>query len=188
MGAGDTQIDAKYDALTNQILLNNVVQGSGGYVYLNGKIISTSTSGSAQGSIIVNGGAGTVTVNNSTGVELVTNTINTGVSAASVVEIVDQNKNLTTWYVYNAGASANQQVSVYTEAGVSNTSYKSANLQSTGANSGLSYAPMANQLYQWVDTTTLTRSVGDNPAAFGWNFSGVSANAPTYPYSETTRA
>ena len=186
MGAGDTQIDAKYDALTNQILLNNVVQGSGGYVYLNGKIISTSTSGSAQGSIIVNGGAGTVTVNNSTGVELVTNTINTGVSAASVVEIVDQNKNLTTWYVYNAGASANQQVSVYTEAGVSNTSYKSANLQSTGANSGLSYAPMANQLYQWVDTTTLTRSVGDDPAAFGWNFSGVSANAPTYPYSETT--
>ena len=186
VGAGDTQIDAKYDALTNQILLNNVVQGSGGYVYLNGKIISTSTSGSAQGSIIVNGGAGTVTVNNSTGVELVTNTINTGVSAASVVEIVDQNKNLTTWYVYNAGASANQQVSVYTEAGVSNTSYKSANLQNTGANSGLSYAPMANQLYQWVDTTTLTRSVGDNPAAFGWNFSGVSANAPTYPYSETT--
>ena len=48
-------------------MLNSVVQGSGGYVYLNGKIISTSTDGSPQGNIIVNGGAGTITVNNSTG-------------------------------------------------------------------------------------------------------------------------
>ena len=98
------RIGARYDALNDQILLNGVVQGTGGYVYLNGKIISTSTSGLAQGEIVVNGGAGTVNVVNSTGVTLVTNTVNTGVTAASVVQLVDRLKNETTWYVYNAGS------------------------------------------------------------------------------------
>ena len=59
VNSGDTQIHAQYDALTNQILLSNVIQGAGGYVYINGKIISTSSSGSPQGNIVVNGGAGT---------------------------------------------------------------------------------------------------------------------------------
>ncbi|MEL4382859.1 hypothetical protein, partial [Shewanella algae] len=79
--AGDLKIGVKYNALTDQIIVNGVVQGSGGYVYLNGKIISTSTeNGVSQGTIAVKGGAGTITVNNTTGLQLVTNTINTGVS------------------------------------------------------------------------------------------------------------
>ena len=67
LGSGDVQVGARYNVLTNQIVLNSVVQGTGGYVYLNGKIISTSTDGIRQGNIIVNGGAGTVTINNTTG-------------------------------------------------------------------------------------------------------------------------
>ena len=43
--SGDTKIGVKYNALTDQILVNGVAQGPGGYVYLNGKIISTSTAG-----------------------------------------------------------------------------------------------------------------------------------------------
>ena len=92
-GTGDATIGAKYNVLTDQIVLNSVVQGSGGYIYLNGKIISTSTQdGRLQGKLVINGGSGTVTVNNTTGLQLVTNTINTGVTTPSVIEIVDQLK------------------------------------------------------------------------------------------------
>src|SRR6185437_2158764 len=175
---------ASYDASTDQILLSPVVQGTGGYVYLNGKIISTSSSGNPMGNITVHGGAGTVTVDNSTGVDLVTNVINTGVSAASVVEFVDQSKNQTTWYVYNAGAPANQQVSIYQQAGVNNGGYATLTPSTTTANSNLQYTP-ADQLYQWVDSATLTRPDSTDVSVFGWSFSGVSANAPIYPYSRS---
>src|SRR6185312_11137050 len=182
----DVRVGAQYNALTDQILLSSVVQGTGGYVYLNGKIISTSTSGSSQGQINVNGGAGTVTINNSTGVDLVTNTINTGVTAASVVEIVDQLKQKTTWYVYNAGASAGNQVTTYEANGVNNSGYQTAAVVGHSGPSGLAYNPLANQYYQWIDTTTLTRPVSNDSNAYGWVFSGVSANSPVYPYTRTT--
>ena len=133
----DVRVGAQYDALTDQILLNSVVQGTGGFVYLNGKIISTSTSGSSQGQINVNGGAGTVTINNTTGVDLVTNTINTGVTAASVVEIVDQLKQKTTWFVYNAGASAGNQVTTYEANGVNNSGYQNAAVTGHSGPTGL---------------------------------------------------
>ncbi len=52
--------------------------------------------------------------------------------------------------------------------------------------SGVVYQPLANQYYQWVDTATLTRPVTSTAADYGWTFSGVSANSPTYPYTQTT--
>ena len=186
VNGSDVQVGARFNVLTDQVLLNSVVQGTGGYVYLNGKIISTSTDGTSQGNIVVNGGAGTITVNNTTGYQLVTNTINTGVSAASVVEIVDQLKQQTTWYVYNAAAPGGQQVSTYQANGVNASGYQSATLLGTSGPSGVTYSPEANQYYQWVDTATLTRPVTNDPSAYGWTFSGVSANSATYPYTETT--
>ncbi|MBI5131767.1 MAG: leukotoxin LktA family filamentous adhesin, partial [Rhodopseudomonas palustris] len=168
VNGSDILVNAYYNALTDQILLNPVVQGAGGFVYLNGRILSTSSSGTRQGNITVHGGAGTVTVNNSTGTALVTNVINTGVSAASVVQIVDRAQNQTTWYVYNAGAAANQQVTTYVTAGTSAGSY--ANLTgTTSANSGLLYRT-ADQLYQWTDTATLSRTATNDMSVFGWHF------------------
>jgi hypothetical protein len=186
VNGGDVPVGARYNVLTDQIVLNSVVQGSGGYVYLNGRIISTSTSGSSQGNIVVNGGAGTITVNNQTGKTLVTNTINTGVSAASVIQIVDQLKQQTTWYVYNAGAPGGQQVSTYRTAGVNASGYNAGMLVGLSGPSGVTYSPLANQYYQWVDTATLTRPVTSTAASYGWTFSGVSANAANYPYTQTT--
>ncbi|MBR1266082.1 leukotoxin LktA family filamentous adhesin [Bradyrhizobium sp. AUGA SZCCT0222] len=186
VNGGDVQVGARYNVLTDQIVLNSVVQGTGGYVYLNGRIISTSTSGTSQGNIVVNGGAGTITVNNTTGTTLVTNTINTGVSAASVIQIVDQLKQQTTWYVYNAAAPGGQQVSTYRTAGVNASGYNSGMLVGLSGTSGVVYQPLANQYYQWVDTATLTRPVTSTAADYGWTFSGVSANSPTYPYTQTT--
>lgn len=181
VNGSDVKVTASYNALTDQIVLSPVVQGTGGYVYLNGKILSTSTSGQSQGNIVVHGGAGTVTVNNTTDTALVTNVINTGVSAASVVEIVDRAKNQTTWYVYNAGAPANQQVTTYTTNSVSASSY--ANLTgTTSANANLWYQP-ADQLYQWTDTASLSRASTSDMTVFGWNFDNIaSANSSVYPY------
>ncbi len=134
--SSDIKIGVKYNALTDQIMVNGVVQGSGGYVYLNGKIISTSTDGTSQGTIAVKGGAGTITVNNTTGLQLVTNTINTGVSAPSVIQIVDQLQQQTTWYVYNPSASGGQQVSTYRTAGVNASAYTAGMLTGIERNRG----------------------------------------------------
>ncbi|WP_441235065.1 leukotoxin LktA family filamentous adhesin [Bradyrhizobium sp. 930_D9_N1_4] len=168
--SSDIKIGVKYNALTDQILVNGVVQGSGGYVYLNGKIISTSTDGTAQGTIAVKGGAGTITVNNSTGLGLVTNTINTGVSAPSVIQIVDQLQQQTTWYVYNPSASGGQQVSTYRTNSVNASAYNPAMLTGLSGTAGIQYAVKPNMYYQWVDTATLDRPTTSTQFDYGWHY------------------
>ncbi|GMO97067.1 leukotoxin LktA family filamentous adhesin [Bradyrhizobium sp. TM239] len=168
--SSDIKIGVKYNALTDQIMVNGVVQGSGGYVYLNGKIISTSTDGTSQGTIAVKGGAGTITVNNTTGLQLVTNTINTGVSAPSVIQIVDQLQQQTTWYVYNPSASGGQQVSTYRAAGVNASSYTAAMLSGMSGTAGIQYTVKPNMYYQWVDTATLDRPTTSTQFDYGWHY------------------
>ncbi|MBR1087140.1 leukotoxin LktA family filamentous adhesin [Bradyrhizobium manausense] len=188
--SSDVQVSAKYDAANDQILLNSVVQGTGGYVYLNGKIISTSTQTDTQGNIvpqgniIINGGAGTITVNNTTGVQLVTNTINTGVSASSVIEIVDQLKQQTKWYVYNPSAPGGQQVSTYVANNVTASQYTSGMLSGVSGTAGLQYSPQSNMYYQWVDTATLDRSTSATQFDYGWHY--TSGNPVTGPWVRTT--
>ncbi|WP_375309886.1 leukotoxin LktA family filamentous adhesin [Bradyrhizobium sp. A5] len=168
--SSDIKIGVKYNALTDQIMVNGVVQGSGGYVYLNGKIISTSTDGTAQGTIAVKGGAGTINVNNSTGLQLVTNTINTGVSAPSVIQIVDQLQQQTTWYVYNPSASGGQQVSTYRTNSVNASQYTGSMLTGLSGTAGIQYAVKPNMYYQWVDTATLDRPTTSTQFDYGWHY------------------
>ncbi|MCP3390837.1 leukotoxin LktA family filamentous adhesin [Bradyrhizobium sp. CCGB12] len=168
--ASDIKIGVRYNALTDQILVNGVVQGSGGYVYLNGKIISTSTDGTAQGTIAVKGGAGSITVNNSTGLQLVTNTINTGVSAPSVIQIVDQLQQQTTWYVYNPSAAGAQQVSTYRTSGVNASAYTASMLAGLSGTANIQYAVKPNMYYQWVDTATLDRPATSTQFDYGWHY------------------
>lgn len=168
--SSDIKIGVKYNALTDQIMVNGVVQGSGGYVYLNGKIISTSTDGTAQGTIAVKGGAGTINVNNTTGLQLVTNTINTGVSAPSVIQIVDQLQQQTTWYVYNPSASGGQQVSTYRTNGVNASEYAGSMLTGLSGTAGIQYAVKPNMYYQWVDTATLDRPTTSTQFDYGWHY------------------
>ncbi|MEH2493083.1 leukotoxin LktA family filamentous adhesin [Bradyrhizobium sp. AZCC 2230] len=173
-GTGDATIGAKYNVLTDQIILNSVVQGSGGYIYLNGKIISTSTQdGQLQGKLVINGGAGTVTVNNTTGLQLVTNTINTGVTTPSVIEIVDQLKQQTKWYVFDPTAAAGQQVSTYVTNSVNANQYTASMLTGVSGTAGVQYAPQADMLYQWVDTATLDRSPTSTQFDYGWTYTGA---------------
>ena len=171
----DIKIGVRYNALTDQILVNGVVQGSGGYVYLNGKIISTSTDGTPQGTIAVKGGAGSITVNNTTGLQMVTNTINTGVSAPSVIQIVDQLQNQTTWYVYNPSAAGAQQVSTYRTTGVNASAFTDAMLTGMSGTAGIQYNVKQNMYYQWVDTATLDRPTTSTQFDYGWHYTPNSA-------------
>ncbi len=167
----DVKIGVRYNALTDQFVLNGVVQGAGGYVYLNGKIISTSTdSTQTQGNIEIKGGAGTITVNNTSGLQLVTNTINTGASAQSVVEIVDQLKGKTTWWVYDPKAASNQQVSRYEVNSVTAAAPDASMLAARTGTAGIQYATKENMLYQWVDTATLDRPTNSTQFDYGWHF------------------
>lgn len=169
--SGDAKIGVRYNALTDQLILNGVAQGAGGYVYLNGKIISTSTdSTQTQGNIEIKGGAGTVTVNNTSGLALVTNTINTGATAQSVVEIVDQLQGKTTWYVYDPKAASNQQVTKYQTNSVTAAAIDPSMLTARTGTAGIQYATQANMLYQWVDTATLDRLSTSTQFDYGWHF------------------
>ncbi|MDG9697597.1 hypothetical protein QC281_46955, partial [Streptomyces sp. DH17] len=124
----------------------------------------------AQGTIAVKGGAGTITVNNSTGLQLVTNTINTGVSAPSVIQIVDQLQQQTTWYVYNPSASGGQQVSTYRTNSVNASAYNPAMLTGLSGTAGIQYAVKPNMYYQWVDTATLDRPTTSTQFDYGWHY------------------
>ncbi|MBR0816923.1 leukotoxin LktA family filamentous adhesin [Bradyrhizobium liaoningense] len=169
--SGDAKIGVRYNALTDQLILNGVAQGAGGYVYLNGKIISTSTdSTQTQGNIEIKGGAGTVTVNNTSGLQLVTNTINTSVTAQSVVEIVDQLKGKTTWWVYDPKAASSQQVSRYETNSVTAAAIDPSMLTARTGTAGVQYATQENMLYQWVDTATLDRLPTSTQFDYGWSF------------------
>ncbi|WBL81227.1 leukotoxin LktA family filamentous adhesin [Bradyrhizobium xenonodulans] len=169
--SGDAKIGVRYNALTDQLILNGVAQGAGGYVYLNGKIISTSTdSTQTQGNIEIKGGAGAVTVNNTSGLALVTNTINTGATAQSVVEIVDQLKGKTTWWVYDPKAASNQQVSRYEVNSVTAAAPDASMLAARTGTAGIQYATKENMLYQWVDTATLDRLPTSTQFDYGWSF------------------
>ncbi|MCJ9733013.1 hypothetical protein [Bradyrhizobium sp. PRIMUS42] len=170
-GTGDVKIGVRYNALTDQFVLNGVAQGAGGYVYLNGKIISTSTDNTqTQGNIEIKGGAGTVTVNNTSGLALVTNTINTSATAQSVVEIVDQLQGKTTWYVYDPKAASNQQVTKYQTNSVTAAAIDPSMLTARTGTAGIQYATQANMLYQWVDTATLDRLSTSTQFDYGWHF------------------
>ena len=158
----DSYVRAFYDVSNDRIELQNVVQGSGGRVYLNGGIISTSTvAGENQGLIRVNGGYATVNIVNNTGTALVVNTVNTGVNTSSVVEIVDHYKlvngttPLRTWYVYDVSQA--NAVSVY-ERRDGGTTYRAQDLVSSSNVQTQQYTPDANLLYRWVETATAVRA------------------------------
>src|SRR5262249_20805728 len=74
--SGDRQIAALYDAINNQIIVNNVNASAGaGYLSLEGAIINT---GNQAGNIQVNNGNGQVTIDNQTGIPVVVNNVYAG--------------------------------------------------------------------------------------------------------------
>ena len=90
--AGPNAAPVYYDAVNDRLVLYDVNASSGGgSVLLDGQIISTNT----LGKIKVNGGFGNVSLNNQSGLDLITNRINTGTAAGvnasvSTITIIDR--------------------------------------------------------------------------------------------------
>ena len=129
---------------------------------------------------MINGGSGTVTVNNTTGLQLVTNTINTGVTTPSVIEIVDQLKAKTTWYVFDPTAASSQQVSKYEINSVNANQFDATMLAGRTGTAGVQYAPQANMYYQWVDTATLDRATTSTQFDYGWTYTPNAATGQNW--------
>ena len=161
LSPGDSQITATFNALTNQIIVDNVSASSGGgAVTLDGAIISTNT----LGNIHVDGGLGQVSVNNQTGIPLVVQQIYTGsnsqtTTVQSTVDITDTNQtsNPQTLYVYQPG----QPIDVYQ--GAAGATLGTGNASSTINGTSTTYQPETGLRWQWEEQASLGRTINYNP-------------------------
>jgi hypothetical protein len=177
-GCQQQVIGAQYDAVNKQIILSSVNSGGGGYVLLQGDILSTTQSGH----VTVSDGYGHVYVGNSTGVPVVVDNISTGNANSAEVKIVDtartgyQGRPLTSWYVYRLGDG------LYTYDNANNGASELGGCAQLGAcpeqlsysptATTASYDPLAGQRYQWTETTYLGRTY--TPPSSNWFQASVS--------------
>ncbi|MBX9907588.1 MAG: leukotoxin LktA family filamentous adhesin [Beijerinckiaceae bacterium] len=174
-----------WDIVNNRLILNDVNASSGGgSVLLDGQIISTNS----LGRIKVNGGFGNVTLNNQSGLELVTNRINTGTAAGanasvSKITIVDRLKAAsenTTVFVYTPGSG----IAKYITSNGAQPILSGANASTPAqfiAGATTSYDVKDGMRYEWTQQLFVTKDglVVNNPNAQGvWRYNSGSANNP----------
>jgi hypothetical protein len=182
--SGDSQIKAQYDAAANQIIVKNVTASSGGgFVRLDGGIMSTNT----LGNIRVNGGLGDVDIDNQTGVPVVVQNVYTGSAGLSGevtarVEIIDKYRDKQTIYVNRPGIGTETYVG-----GVNESADDILNRvqPSFTAGSTTTYSPLANQRWAWTLKAGMRRSItlpqNENTWAVGnwqWEFPEGQPNNP----------
>lgn len=172
LNAGDQPITATYNAATNQITLNAVHAAGGGFVMLDGGIISTDP----NGQVSINDGYGQVVVNNQTVAPVVVNNIDTGIGAIGEVKIIDtlqpakQNR---WWYLYQQGGG----LSIYNNSNGA-TSLANAQLVTHQAGGSTDYNPAAGLRYQWSETTHVTRTYNSsNFTVSNWSWANASGQA-----------
>ncbi|MDR0182154.1 leukotoxin LktA family filamentous adhesin [Lysobacter arvi] len=150
MGADSNKIQAWYDATNKRILVDDVNASGGGYVYLDGRIVSSTP----HGKIKVNSGYGDVRIDSQVALPVTVQDINVGNGAVGVIEIVDRQKAVqngrpyTTWYVSRQGQDA---VAYDNRNGA--TSYDTA--FQLGDATG--YDPTAGMRYRWQEVAYVGR-------------------------------
>ena len=181
---GTAQIGATYDARNGgQIIVNDVDASSGSSsIVIDGGLMSTNP----IGDIHVNGGLGTININNQTGIPLTVQNLYAGSttsSVASTVEIIDtalvgSSRQSTghTLYVYQNG-----HVSTYV-GGLDSQGNPLQSVteleQTTAISSGgttVTYDPLAGQRWDWKLTATLNRAItgqndSNNYTVGQWNW------------------
>ena len=169
---GDQPITATYNAATNQINLNAVHASGGGFVLLDGGIISTDP----NGQISINDSYGQVVVNNQTTAPVVVNNIDTGTGAIGEVKIIDTLQPTVNrwWYLYQQGSG----LSVYNNSNGA-TSLSQAQLVSQQTGGSATYNPVSDLRYQWTETTNVIRSYDSSTVTVSsWSWAN-SAGAAT---------
>ncbi|KRG64873.1 hypothetical protein ABB26_05845 [Stenotrophomonas humi] len=168
---GDSQrIRLQYDSLNRQFIVPDISANGGGSIYLDGRIVSTSTSGSlnvvsGKGSVVINNGLADV------GLQL--GNILVGNGAPGQITIRDRLQNVTSWYLRDgSGKVTGYQGAInapdWTSPGVSV-------LTSTGA-----YNPLSGMRGRWTQTANIRRNIhrADNGAltAENWRWVDPSGN------------
>ena len=192
-----TGISAVFDAATDEIIVSKLAAASGpAKVTVDGGIINTDP----VGSIDVNGGLGTVNINNQSGVTLVLQNIYAGStasvgSATSSVELIDTNRMLDTLYSYTNGTvttSTRPVLSVNAD-GTGNVGSGVYVVQGSGG-PNIVYSLQSGMRWNWALNATLSRTyngTGDaNTWSVGnewtWNFPTGQPNNPwSYCYDQS---
>jgi hypothetical protein len=185
VNSGDKLIPVTYDIRTNQLTISDVNASSGGgSVLLDGQIISTN----ALGRIKINGGFGKVDIVNNSGIELITNRVNTGTAAGanaavSKITIVDRLKptaSNTTVYAYTPGSG----IAEYRTSNGAQPILSGANATTPVrfiAGTETSYDVKDGTRYEWTQQLMVYKDglVSGNPNAQGtWRYSSGTANNP----------
>jgi hypothetical protein len=173
----DERIQATYDARTRQVTLANVNASSGGArVAIEGTILSTNP----LGQILVNGGLGTINVQNETGRELVLQQLNTGnTTLASALEnrvqIIDKGR----------PSASNQWLYLYSPAdglrvfnGAETAVLGSGTPVFAGTGSGYWFDPQPGLRWEWQLRAGMSRQVSTDSNGWvssisGWNWTAV---------------
>ncbi|WP_162433759.1 leukotoxin LktA family filamentous adhesin [Pseudoxanthomonas koreensis] len=158
IGADSRLIKAWYDSGEQRIVVDNVNASGGGYVYLDGRIVSTTP----HGKIKVSSGFGQVRIDSGIDREVQLQDINVGNGAVGVIEVVDREKGsptspYVTWYVSRQGQDA---VAYDNRNGA--TAYDDANAYRIDDASV--YNPTSGMRYRWSETAYIKR----NYRASGW--------------------
>lgn len=179
----------RYDVTHHRIVVSNVNASGGGFVSLNGGIISTDT----LGHIIVNDGYGHVAIDNNSGLQVEINNVNTGNNSLGQVKITDTNKhfivggqavNQTHWYINQEG----DKLRVYDNSNGSST-LTGAHLVSINNNDTvLTYKPQPGLRFQWIQQINLIRPIGSLPDGTVWRFADADGVASTNPAYIVTQA
>ena len=188
VNTGDTQITAQYDAITQQIIVNNVSAATAGSISLDGGIMSTDT----LGELNVADGNGQVTINNQTSTPVVVNNVSAAGSQnpTAQVDIIDTNAPAGTQqrlYIHESGVAG---VGIYEYVGQASLSPQQL-VQSSESPSGFfggtstSFQPQAGQRWQWQYQANLFRSV---TIQFGTSFGVKTVSATPWVFDTPTVA
>ncbi|WP_163140812.1 hypothetical protein, partial [Arhodomonas sp. KWT] len=144
----DEAIRAYYDFGTDQVEIEDVSASGGGYLYLKGKVISSSD----QGTIDVESGYGHIDIDNQTAHDLRVNRLGTGDGAVGTVIIADELKDLTAWYRYTQG----EGIRKFIADGTDGQSIENAR-EVAASGSSDSFTPQSGTRWEWSEQATFSR-------------------------------
>ncbi len=186
---GDSQIAAQYDAITGQIIVSNVSASSGGFISLDGAIMSTNTFGELN----VNSDLGQATIDNLTNYPIVVNNVSASKSTTSTslngVDIIDTNQPAATGqtlFVYQPGSVIDEYQGT---AGQTEQQLQQGSPVAVIQGNSTSYSPEAGLRWESQLQTDLTRTVtpnsgtGESPfSETPWAYTAVSGNPENDPW------
>ena len=169
-GADSSRIALKYDSLNRQFIVPDISANGGGSIYLDGRIVSTSTAGSlnvvsGKGSVVINNGLADV------GLQL--GNILVGNGAPGQITIRDRELNTASWYLRDG----NGNVKGY-QGGVNALSWDAQGVSAISNTTG--YDPRAGMFARWTQTARIARNIqSDNGVLTAENWRWVDRNNNT---------